>query len=209
LKPEKPDKKFKEKRRVKTAVGADQSGSHDLFTTWAVVVVLALVFALWLYIQVQWWKRPPLSLPTVSVFPPISDIVQNVRLMFHGYKGGYLRTIIGYSVFAMMAASFLSFGRILLGWIFKESLQEQMSFLERVSLSYILGSLFGSLLWLGLGSSGFLNFHMALWIGVGGLVLFLVQFFSCCGFGILKGKARSWRQEFTVTEKSLSLEKRL
>ena len=187
------------------------SESPDLLVTWSFSIVLALVFALWAYIQIQWSKYGPENIvPAMPILPKLSEVRQNIQLMFHGYTSGYLRTILGYGIFAMISAFFLSVGSLVLGLIFKtkdgeESPLRQISFLEKASLSYILGSLVASLLWLGLGSLGFLNVPLALGLCAGGTVLFLIQCIQYKALTLLKEKLISWENRFTLTEKGLSL----
>src|SRR5438552_19115719 len=87
---------------------------------WAVaIIVLGAILTLTVYIHFQWQKTPAYEndFPD-SILPPLLEAVRNFKLMFHGYHNGYLRSITGYIIFAVMFAFFLSTGWTITVFIF-------------------------------------------------------------------------------------------
>ncbi len=98
--------------------------------------------------------------------PHLSDVLQNAALAFQGHSNGYSRAFRGYFVFIFMAGAFLSAGRWILDLI-SRPMNGNGGFLEictgreRYAYDFLAGSLAFSLLWLGLGLSGFLSLPVA------------------------------------------------
>ena len=172
----------------------------------AFIAVLGLVICLWFYLYRKWPDFSEPTVPTPNVLPPLSEVLQNTRLMFQNYQEGYHRTILGFALFGMMVASFLSFGKLMFDKITKNEcdLSLQTNLFERISLYYLFGSVLMSVLWLGLGSVGVLNMSAGLVLGAAGSALFC--FYAKKGKWIskLKEKFIAWFTKYTVAEKVLT-----
>ncbi len=202
------------KNRVKPVNQASINGHENLVPLFGkkqsnliLLLIGTIILVLSSYLQFQWAKRPTLNLaPPESLLPPLHEVVTNFKLMLHGYRNGYLKTIIGYLIFLSMASFFIATGRYTLKAVFKNSpLSEQIGGVERLSLSYILGSLLASLLWLCLGVMGFLNGCIAFGLCIAGVfILFNQMRGQNVGSSITKSWS-SWKAELTLTEKILTL----
>ncbi len=173
---------------------------------------LAFIFALNVYLLVQQQKTGDYCLPPSRGFLPyFSDAVQNIGLMLQGYKNGYWRTVLGYSIFLMMSSFFVSMGRVAFNRLFSIKgaapfFAQELSVLESASLYYILGSLIASLLWFGLGLIGWLNVGMGLTFGGLGLALLCWQIKkSQVSMTSLKSKLLQYWREVTLIEKVLTV----
>jgi len=183
------------------------------------LVSLLLVSAVTLYQYLENRKitgpdfYPPV-LPQIY-FSSVSEMIQNVKLVFQNYPDGYLRSFLGYALFMLMSVFFLSVGRLIAKFIFKAREQEPHGFsnvtwMEKISLYYLLGSLVASLLWLGLGSLSFLNSFMAYGVlGLGLVSLWAhreLRTLSLLQTGaMVKQKMGSWIAELDWIERILVL----
>ncbi len=150
------------------------SMTFDIKKNWPALwlfIVMGMILLLWLYLSWQWLLigRNIISFPSFNL-PSWREIIDNIRLCFSGYQGGYRRSLLGYLAFAPMAATILASGRGL-GRASLGAFMESLSLAERVSLYYMLGSLGAGLYWLTLGSLGWLSPALAyLTAGLGSLI---------------------------------------
>lgn len=139
------------------------------------------------------------------------EIFQNINLLLQGYQGGYFRIVSGYFIFFTLSSFFLSFGKILTQAIFKKtSLEKNVGLLERLSIYYLLGSVFASLLWLTIGYLGFVKYQTALILSGIGILAIAVQLFYNNIFNfplskLIKEKIFPRVNQLTFTEKSVAL----
>lgn len=142
--------------------------------------ILFSLFVLWLYLLIQWRALTPL-IKTQPISFSFGDIVTNLKLAMQGFESGYLRTVLGYFYFAFIMVSFVFVGKYILSWIFSSNNQKKIpgiTIMERFALYYMLGSLVYSLVWLGLGVLGIMNYPVSLsliMIGIIGFVIELVR----------------------------------
>jgi len=146
--------------------------------------------------------------PELSPLPPSADILQNLKLLFEGYRKGYFRSLTGFGIFMMMAASFVSAGKKIMS--LGAPATRQLNLFERFSIYYLIGSLAGSLLWFCIGQAGFLNQPVALSIGVIGALSLPISLFGTNIrawnlAGKIKGTLTEWQQNTPWTEKLLFL----
>ncbi len=160
--------------------------------------VLAAVFILTLYLLSV---SGSLFYGSYYPFPSLSEIKHNLTLFFNGSPNGYSRCLWGYIAFGLMASFFLSFGKLILNAIIRGG-SSKLNRLEFFALSYILGSLFASLLWFGLGMTGLIKTWLAFGLAMAGGAGIIISAASCREF--LKGCLRS-AASLTLLEKSLAL----
>lgn len=180
----------------------------------ALTIVFVLASSFYLYLDINNFNKASVVIYRTGLpFSRISEIFQNIKLLFQGYLNGYARSLIGFVIFGMLATFFISIGKLIVISIFGKNNDEnsglyRSTLLERVSLYYILGSLVGSLLWLGMGMAGFLNFGTALTTALLGFLIFYLLFLNSKEIfnklSIYKYVGAWWRQ-YSLIEKILSL----
>ncbi len=133
-------------------------------------------------------QNPPqihLSPPSLNdwILTTWFDVRQNLPYLFQGVWGGYLRTVLGYMIFFLMGTFFWVSGKLLLDLMFTWKAEAPLALanlnrMEVFAYSYLLGSLFTSLLWFGLGELQWIKIETALGLILIGLSLFAVTLYE-------------------------------
>ncbi len=126
-----------------------------------------------IYIQYLWSLRPPLENNGTASLLSLQDMKENLKLALHGYGEGYLRTVFGYGLFAVFALNFMFLGKFVFRFIWKG--EPLMSFPEKFASYYVVGSLGYSLIWLALGSLGFISIKIGIFLIIVGLLFMAFQ----------------------------------
>jgi len=175
------------------------------------IIVLILLFNF--YLMPEWKSGNIRSYLEGSIFPTLSVASGNFGLFLQG-SGGYFRSFWGYLIYGFIVIFFLSTGKLIFNFIFRNqdnesSRVEQLNGPEKIAIIYVLGSLFASLLLLGLGCIGFVNATIGFLLLALGCVLFIIQMdvkrVLRTKLGPFKDLCHRWQMQFTLTEKLLFL----
>ncbi len=139
-------------------------------------IVLSCGLLLTFYLLVQWMNNPHNDTYFIPVaWPTLHEMKQNFSMALSGYRGGYLRSLWAYGILTLMTLSFISVGNLILSRRLFRNLSADILRSEKTGLSFLIGSLAFSLLWLLFGLLGLLNFAIALTVMILGAAFFIIQ----------------------------------
>lgn len=168
---------------------------------YAAIGFFALVTLLLAFLKIADFPDVP-----IAPFPSFVEIKQNVGFAISGRSNGYTRALHGYAVFAFMAGSFLSVGRVLMNRILgmdgDDSTFNSLTGRERIALYFMIGSVAYSLLWFGLGITSMLNSYSAI---SSGFVGYLCSFIGRDSVRTRLTATLSRMREWTVSERVLGV----